>query len=172
MLMFKEILETANFSIVQGSNYTHSCYGPNSRIIRCMTNHGILDVVFDSDYQTVYEILVMSKFPKDQNYKWIHPSYRNNQKTTHSWIDAANSTTDSVVQNVWVHALTSTSVTMWSDIIHKSQLIMNGFDTASQAVFELELNNDEFLKIAFEAHARDVTINTVMLEIIEKNLGT
>ena len=169
MLMFKEILETANFSIVQGSNYTHSCYGANSRIIRCMTDHGVLDVVFDSDYQTVYEILVMSKFLKDQNYKWIHPSYRHNQKTTHSWVDAANNI---VAQNIWLHALTSTPVTMWSEIIHKSQLIMNGFDSYSRGVFELELNNDEFLKVAFEAHARDVTINTVLLEIIEKKLSS
>jgi len=171
MLMFKEILETANFNIVKGSNYTHGCYGPNSRIIRCTTAHGILDVVFDSDYQTVYEIFVMSMCDSNHSYKWIHPSYRHIQQTSHHWVDAMMDQDAPSEINTWMLALTSTPVTMWSDIIHQSQLIMNGFDTASQAVFELELNDDEFLKIAFEAHARDVTINTVMLEIIEKNLG-
>ena len=148
--------------ITDGSDYLWDCYGSNTRSIDYTSEYACGYVVFDTDTQTVYEVsvspVVGSWDVEPKPYRYINPEYQEayKQEAINRGIDADQAWDDIK----WVDLETE------EDFIEKASSMFNGvtFDTRIQV--PIDLDNDTMLKLAMEAHKRDITLNKMVEEVL------
>ena len=148
--------------ITDGSEYLWHCYGDNVRSIDYTSTYACGYVVFDTDTQTVYEVSVSpaagSWDVEPKPYRYINIEYQEayKQEATSRGIDP-NEAWDDIK---WVDLETK------EDFIEKATAMFNGekFDTRIQV--PIDLDNDTMLKLAMEAHKRDITLNKMVEEVL------
>ena len=148
--------------ITDGSEYLWHCYGDNVRSIDYTSTYACGYVVFDTDTQTVYEVSVSpvagSWDVEPKPYRYINIEYQEayKQEATSRGIDP-NEAWDDIK---WVDLETE------EDFIEKATAMFNGekFDTRIQV--PIDLDNDTMLKLAMEAHKRDITLNKMVEEVL------
>ena len=148
--------------ITDGSEYLWHCYGDNVRSIDYTSTYACGYVVFDTDTQTVYEVsvspVVGSWDVEPKPYRYINPEHQEayKQEATNRGIDP-NVAWDDIK---WVDLETE------EDFIEKATAMFKGekFDTRIQV--PLDLDNDTMLKLAMEAHKRDITLNQMVEELL------
>ena len=148
--------------ITDGSEYLWHCYGDNVRSIDYTSTYACGYVVFDTDTQTVYEVSVSpvagSWDVEPKPYRYINIEYQDayKQEATNRGIDADQAWDDIK----WVDLETE------EDFIEKATAMFNGekFDTRIQV--PIDLDNDTMLKLAMEAHKRDITLNKMVEEVL------
>jgi hypothetical protein len=153
--------------ITDGSEYLWHCYGDNVRSIDYTSKHACGYVVFDTETQTVYEVSVSpvagSWNVEPKPYRYINPDYQAayKQEATNRGIDP-NEAWDDIK---WVDLETE------EDFIEKATAMFKGekFDTRIQV--PLDLDNDTMLKLAMEAHKRDITLNKMVEEILRNMIA-
>jgi len=75
-----DIINAAQGRICGGSEYQWRCFGPDARFLDFADSAGleVIDIVFDSKNQTVYEVSICPAEPSNDHFIWINPAFRDN----------------------------------------------------------------------------------------------
>lgn len=160
MMNLRVMNETLDHKITGGSEFQWSCY-PDARYMDYESDYAHVSVIFSTETQEVYEADISIKedaWDEDMKpYRWLNPDYKEVYLTEAKMrgIDA-NQAWDNVQ---WIDLETE------EDFLEKAKAIFNGehFDTRIQ--LPIDLDDETILKLAMEAHKRDITLNK-MIEII------
>lgn len=78
-MKLSDVIHAAQYRICGGTEYQWHCFGPNARFLEFSNALGleVLDIVFDSMNQTVYEISIYpTEDHSSEHFIWINPDYR------------------------------------------------------------------------------------------------
>ena len=148
--------------ITDGSEYLWHCYGNNVRSIDYTSKYACGYVVFDTETHTVYEVSVSpvagSWDVEPKPYRYINPDYQAayKQEATSRGIDPSEAWDDIK----WVDLETE------EDFIEKATAMFKGEKFDTRIVVPIDLDNDTMLKLAMEAHKRDITLNQMVEEVL------
>lgn len=166
-------LNQTNFAfdhkITGGSEYTWTCWD-DARYLDYESEYAHVSVVYSTITQTVYQAEVSVKvdaWQKDiRPYRWLNPLSKD------AYI--AEATKRGIDPNQAWDNISWTDLEVEEDFLEKATAIFNGnadFDTRIQVPLDLE--DDLILKLAMEAHKRDITLNKMveimLLEVIASN---
>jgi hypothetical protein len=159
-----KVNEALDHKIAGGSEYQWNSW-PNARFLDYESGHAHAGVVFNVDTQEIYSAEVNDKLDAHKPYRWLNPAYKQ------VYLDEAEARGVDPCQawddTKWYDLETS------EDWLEKARAIMRGerFDTRIDV--PLDLDNDTLLKLAMEAHKRDITLNKmvelVLQEVIDKH---
>ena len=71
----QEVIQAANFQIIEGSPFLWKCFGKNARYLdfgETPEKNNSVSCIFDTKNQTVYEISI---YLENKTFRWIHPKY-------------------------------------------------------------------------------------------------
>lgn len=158
----KQLNQTLDHKITNGSEYQWNCY-PDARFLEYESDFAHVSVIFNTTNQIVYEVEISIKrdaWPEDMRpYRWLNPDTKDIMiaeakqrkiKYRKAWDDVKYIDLDLEV-----------------DFLEKAKAIFNGepFDTRIQ--MEVDLDDETLLKLAVEAHKRDITINKYIEEVLQ-----
>lgn len=158
----KQLNQTLDHKITNGSEYQWNCY-PDARFLEYESDFAHVSVIFNTTNQIVYQVEISVKrdaWPEDMRpYRWLNPDTKDimiaeakqrNIKYRKAWDDVKYIDLDLEV-----------------DFLEKAKAIFNGepFDTRIQ--MEVDLDDETLLKLAVEAHKRDITINKYIEEVLQ-----
>jgi len=166
-MQLSEINNTFQHRITGGSDYGWDCYGSNTWSIDYTSKYAHGYVIFDTVTQKVYEVNVSPAFrvkdtdePEPKPYRYIDPDFRVSHETEAKdrLVDAEQAWDDVK----WVDLETE------EDFIDKASKMFDGqiFDT--RVVVPVDLDSDTMLKLAMEAHNRDITLNQMVEELLRE----
>jgi hypothetical protein len=158
-----QVNEIANHRITEGSEYGWQCY-PDARMLDYESVFAYISIIYSTETQEIYEANVSIKtdaWDEDMRpYRWLNPEYKDvmiaeskkrNVKWRKAWDDVK-----------WC------DLEVEEDFLEKAEAIFNGqvFDARIQV--PVELDNDTLLKLFTMAHERDITLNELITEILQK----
>lgn len=159
-----QINEITNHKIIEGSEYGWRCY-PDARYLDYESEFAHVSVLYSTETQEIYEASISIKVDAwdevdDKPYRWLNPEFKDamiaeakerNVKWKKAW--------DNVK---WI------DLEVEEDFLAKAEAIFNGqvFDARIQV--PVELDNDTLLKLFTMAHERDITLNELITEILQK----
>lgn len=146
--------------ITDGSEYQWNCY-PNARFLDYESLYAHASVIFNTVDQTVYEVQVTSKDETIKPYRWLNSETKGNY--------LAECKKKSVDPNKAWDDVDWVDVETIEDFLDKAGAIFKGESFDTRIVVPIDLDNDTMLKLAMEAHKRDITLNQ-MVEQILRNL--
>jgi hypothetical protein len=167
-----QVNEIMAHKITDGSEYQWDCW-PNARYLDYETEYCHVSVVFNSKTQEVYQAEVSVKpdewFPSEiKPYRWLDPRFKEAMITEakERKVDP-NQAWDDVK---WYDLETE------EDWLYKAEAISIGTGFDERIEVPLTLEDDMLLKLALEAHKRDITLNKMveilMQEAIDKHNET
>ena len=165
-MQLSEVNEVFQHKITGGGDYGWSCYGFDTWSIDYSSKYAHGYVVFDVGTGTVREVSVTPSvdelFDKSiKPYRYIDPAYRD---AYDSEAKSRNVAPDEAWDDVkWI------DLEVEEDFIDKASKMFNGETFDTRIVVPLDLDNDTMLKLAMEAHKRDITLNK-MVELVLKQL--
>lgn len=162
----KEVNEALDHRITGGSEYLWNCY-PGARHLDYESDYAYVTILFNNLTQEVYEADVSIKkeaWEKDAApYRWYNPEYKD------AYIKEAkekNIDPDQAWDDVkWVVLETA------EDFLEKASLIFNGEEWDTRVQVPLDLDDGLLLKLAMEAHKRDITLNQMVEEILRNMIA-
>ena len=159
-----QINEITNHKIIEGSEYSWRCY-PDARYLDYESEFAHVSVLYSTETQEIYEANISIKVDAwdevdDKPYRWLNPEFKDamiaeakerNVKWKKAW--------DNIK---WI------DLEVEEDFLAKAEAIFNGrvFDARIQV--PVELDNDTLLKLFTMAHERDITLNELITEILQK----
>jgi len=157
----QDINEALNHKIIGGSEYGWECY-PDARYLDYESEYAHCSVLFNINTQEIYCAEVNTKELAHQ-YRWLNPMY----------IDAmvAEATQKNIDPNQAWDDVKWTDLEVEEDFLEKATALFNGdeFDTRIQV--PLDLDDDLIVKLALEAHKRDITLNQMVEEILRNMIA-
>ena len=161
-MKIKQINEVLDHKITTGSEYTWNCY-PDARFLEYESDYAHVSVIFSTINQEVYEAEICIKrdaYKEDMRpYRWLNPD------TKDAMIDEAKKRKVKY-RKAW-DDVKYIDLDLEEDFLEKAKAIFNGepFDTRIQ--MEVDLDDETLLKLAVEAHKRDITINKYIEEVLQ-----
>ena len=152
--------------IDNGTEYQWKCFGPRARYLDYVSDHADVSIIFDNSTQEIYEATVCPKKANDNVgvYRWLNPEHkaryineanRRNIDHTKAWDDVE-----------W------TDLEVESDWLEKATAIFNGMGYNTDVLVPVELEDSMWLKLAFMAHDRNITLNELVNDVIRQQLDT
>jgi hypothetical protein len=166
-MKLSQINNALDHQISGGSRYCWECYGPNARYLDYQTNDGHVSVVFDTETRDIYEATVETKNKDDADarpYRWLEPetkdalfgeAYRRGTNTDEAWDDVK-----------WIDLETE------EDFIEKAKAILAGEKFDTRVEVPVEFTNETFMELCREAHKRDITLNQMVMLVLEDAIAT
>jgi hypothetical protein len=158
----KQLNQTLDHKITNGSEYQWNCY-PDARFLEYESDFAHVSVVFNTTNQIVYEVGISVKrdaWPEDMRpYRWLNPDTKD--------IMIAEAKQRKVKYRKAWDDVKYIDLDLEEDFLEKAKAIFNGepFDTRIQ--MEVDLDDETLLKLAVEAHKRDITINKYIEEVLQ-----
>jgi hypothetical protein len=159
-MKLSQINEAMNHRITSGSEYQWNCY-PDARFLDYESDFAHVSILYSTTDQTVYQAEVSVKreaWDEDKKpYRWLNPDYKDSlyKESEKRQVD-----TDIAWDDVkWI------DLEMEEDFLEKATAIFNGEECDTRVKIEFDLDDRSILKLATEAHKRDITLNK-MIEII------
>lgn len=159
-MKLSQINEALDHKITSGSEYQWNCY-PDSRYLDYESDFAYVSVLYSTVDQTVYQAEVSVKreaWDEDKKpYRWLNLDYKDAlyKESKKRKVD-----TDIAWDDVkWI------DLEMAEDFLEKATAIFNGEEYDTRVKVEFDLDDSSILKLATEAHKRDITLNK-MIEII------
>lgn len=155
-----EINQAFGHKITSGSEYQWHCYGPTAQFLDYQGEYAHASVIYSAETQEIFQADVCSNDVNKKPYRWLNPDYKDELyiESEERKVDA-----DLAWDDVkWVDLETE------EDFLEKAAAIFNGetFDTRIQV--PIDLDNDTMLQLAMEAHKRDITLNQMVVEILQQ----
>lgn len=144
--------------ITGGAEFQWSCFGPNARYLDYESEHADASVIFDSVNQTVYIAEINAK-RSDDMYRWVEPSVTKSYlaECKQRGIDPHEAWDD----------LEYVVLETEEDYLDKASAIFNGRPFDKRVDIPLEMDHQSIVKLALEAHRRDITLNQMVELILE-----
>ena len=159
-MRLNEINEALDHKITGGSEYQWNCY-PDARYLDYESDFAHVSVLYSTTDQTVYQAEVSVKreaWDEDKKpYRWLNPDYKDAfyKESEKRQVDI-----DIAWDDVkWI------DLEMAEDFLEKATAIFSGEEFDTRVKVEFDLDERSILKLATEAHKRDITLNK-MIEII------
>jgi hypothetical protein len=165
MITLKDFMETVDYRITEGSSYCWDCFGPNAYQLDTWNgdhNGHSISVVFDTKYQTVYQIAAHD-YKNNRSYRWTHPDSRDEYQT-----EVKNRDIDDVA---WDN-VNYIDLDISDDFLVKARAIVLGEDYDTRIDVPLILPNDQLFELMKLAHQRDLTLNQLVEDILTKIIDT
>ena len=144
----KDVNTVLEHRICGGSEFLWSCY-PNARHLDYEGDFGTATVVYNTITQEIYEADVSAKAEEwdeePKPYRWLNPDYKDAM--------CKESTNRKIP---WQNA--------WGDV----KAILNGVKFDERVQVPVDLDNDTLLKLSMEAHKRDITLNDMIVFILNR----
>ena len=159
-MRLNEINEALDHKITGGSEYQWNCY-PDGRYLDYESDFAHVSILYSTVDQTVYQAEVSIKreaWDEDKKpYRWLNPDYK---YALYKESKKRKVDTDIAWDDVkWI------DLEMTEDFLEKATAIFNGEEYDTRVKIEFDLDDRSILKLATEAHKRDITLNK-MIEII------
>jgi hypothetical protein len=159
-MKLNEVNEALDHKITGGSEYHWNCY-PDGRYLDYESDFAHVSVLYSAVDQTVYQAEVSVKreaWDEDKKpYRWLNPDYKDAfyKESEKRQVDI-----DIAWDDVkWI------DLEMAEDFLEKATAIFSGEEFDTRVKVEFDLDERSILKLATEAHKRDITLNK-MIEII------
>ena len=150
MITLKQFMEIVNYRICEGSAWNGFAAGAYSLDYWNGDQDGhSLAIVFNTTDQTVYTVQACD-YKNNRAYRFTHPEHRKDLDKE-AWDDV--SWCDLDVEDDW---------------LEKAQAIVDGRDYDTRVQLPLELGEDELFRLMSMAHERDITLNQLVTEIIQR----
>lgn len=162
MLTLRDFFEVIEYRVNEGSDYGWQCYGGHAHAIDCTDNDYSLTVVFDRQDQTVYEVTVCD-YRNNRAYRMIHPD----RQAAHR-AEAGKRGVDS--NQAW-DEVQYTDLEVDEDFVSKARAIIAGNNYDTRIEIPIDLPESELLELFKIAHARDITFNEFVVEILTEKLA-
>ena len=150
MITLKQFMETISHRISEGSAWNG--FSPDAYSLDYWNGdqdgHS-LAIVFNSKDQTVYSVQACD-YKTNRAYRLTHPDHRQ---------DLDNDAWDDVK---WIDLETD------DDWLEKAKAIVEGRDYDSRVQIPLELSEDELFRLMTMAHERDITLNQLVTDVIQR----
>jgi hypothetical protein len=166
MITLKEWLETVDYRITEGSEYTWRCYGHNAYSLSSWDGEhdgNSFGIIFDTKTQEVYEVQAHD-YANNRAYRIINPDY----STQHN----QEAKSRSVLENQAWDDVDYVDLEEDDDWIQKALAIKAGETYDTRVKVPVEFSDEELLKYMKLAHERDITFNQlieqVLVEFIER----
>ena len=159
-MKLNEINEAMSHRIIGGAVYQWQCF-PDARFLDYESEYAHVSILYSTVDQIVYQADASIKrdaWEEDKKpYRWTNSLFKDaylneakerNVDPNQAWDDVK-----------WIDLETD------KDFLEKSKAMFNGDDFDTRVQFPVDLDDDVILKLAMEAHKRDITLNK-MIEII------
>jgi len=150
MITLKQFMEMISYRISEGSKWNG--FSPDAYSLDYWNGdhdgHSLC-VIFNTRDQTVYSVQACD-YKNNRAYRFSHPDHRNDLDKE-AWDDVS-----------WIDLETE------DDWLEKAQAIVDGRDYDTRVQVPLELNEDELFQLMSMAHERDITLNQLVTEIIQR----
>jgi hypothetical protein len=159
-MRLNEINEALDHKITGGSDYQWNCY-PDGRYLDYESDFAHVSVLYSTVDQTVYQAEVSVKreaWDEDKKpYRWLNPDYKDAlyKESKKRKVDPDQAWDDVK----WI------DLEMAEDFLEKATAIFSGEEFDNRVKIAFDLDDRSILKLATEAHKRDITLNK-MIEII------
>lgn len=163
MITLKQFLETTNFRISEGSEYTWPCYGPNAYTLDAWngisgTGGWSVSAVFDTINQTVYEVAVFD-YTNDKAYRLFNPDYIEKYRK--------EAERHELYDDIAYDDVEYTDLTIDADWLEKTNAIVNRKPYDNRVQIEIELSNEDMLQYMKLAHDLDITFNELVNQSLQ-----
>lgn len=165
-MTLEKLMKAFDYNIEGGSEHCWNCY-PNSRYIDFSSSktqsYGTL--LHSTVNYTVYEATVYGELANGNvlgPYRWRDPAFieANSKEYTERNIDE-NLAWDN---QKWI------DLEVEEDFLEKASAIFRGEGFDDRIQVPLDIEDDVFLRLALEAHKRDITVNQMVTEILQAEL--
>jgi len=164
MITIKQFMEVVEYRITEGSAWAWPCFGPQAQPYTLAAWNGdyegwSMNIVFDTGTQQVY-LAEACDYRLQRAYRRVNPDwalqYRDyaqsqGERTDQAWdlVDFVDLETD-------------------DDWIEKALAIRAGRDYDTRISVPVTLTDDELYSLMQQAHARDITLNQLVTEILDR----
>jgi hypothetical protein len=155
-----KVNEALDHRITGGSEYQWDCYGFDVRFLDYESDYAHASVVFDTITQTVYEATVSSKDESVRPYRWLNPETKD--LYLHECKKRENDPNVAWDDVKWVDLETV------EDFLNKASAMFNDEVFDERVQVPLDLERDELFRLMQMAHERDITLNQLVEEILQK----
>jgi len=161
MITMKQFFEIIEYRITEASEYHWSCFGSNAHCIDSWDNdyngHS-LSMIFDRNDQTVY-CLQVCDYSKNRAYRYFNPMFQSAYREEVIRRNADDNAWDDVS---WTDLETP------EDFMTKATAIKNYQDYDTRVSVPIDLNDDELFSLMKMAHEKDITLNKLVEDILQK----
>ena len=158
MLNMQEWMETVDYKITEGSDYSWSCYGPNAYILDSW--NGIngkggysTSITFSTKNQKVYEVTVYD-YTNDRAYRMINP-----ENVEEHRVEAESRGID--LNHAW-DDVDYIDLDVEEDWLKKALAIRKGEEYDTRVKVPIDFSDEELLQYMKIAHERDITFNELV----------
>ena len=155
-----KVNEAFSHKITSGSDYGWQCWD-DARYLDYESDFAHVSVVYNTKTQDIYQAEVSVKreaWDEDKKpYRWLNPDYKD---ALYKESEKREIDTDIAWDDVKF-----INLEMEEDFLEKATAIFNGEECDTRVQFPIDIDDDLILKLAMEAHKRDITLNK-MIEII------
>lgn len=166
MITLQQWMETVDFRVTEGSSYLWNCYGPNAYSLDSWDGrHGggsSFTIIFDTKTQEVYEVQAHD-YDNNRAYRLINPAYADRMYEEAGYRNVGKN-------EAW-EDVEYTDLESEADWLVKAHAIFVGEDYDTRVSVPLELDDADLLFLMKAAHARDLTFNEFVEEILRGYLG-
>ena len=164
MITMKEWMELVDYKITEGDSYGWSCFGPNSYQLSSWNGvHGkggySFNIIFSTKSHKVYCVEVCD-YTNDRAYRMINPDYvkKHNKEAKHRG-ELGNQAWDDVDY---------IDLEVDDDFFQKALSIKAGEVYDTRVTIPLDLSDEEVFELMKMAHARDLTLNEFVEEMLRE----
>lgn len=162
MITLKQYLESIEYKITGGDEFLWNSFGPNVRSIDCEALEDFsISALFDTQTQTVYSVEAHD-YLNERSYRFINPAYTS--------FFAAECIERNVDYDVAYDGLCFIDLEVEEDMLEKVSAMVGGREYDERVVIPLDLDKDVIYYLAMMAHERDITLNDLMVEIIQQEI--
>lgn len=154
-----KVNEALSHKIVSGSDHLWSCWG-QARFLDYESEFGNASIIFDVNTQVVYCAEVTDKEYAHKPYRWLNPEYK---QEYYDEAQAQGVDPDQAWDQVkW------TDLDVEEDWLEKASAIFNGEDFDTRIKVPIDLSKEELFVLMSIAHERDITLNDLVVDLLEK----
>ena len=148
----QEVIQAANFQIIEGSPFLWKCFGKNARYLdfgQTPEENNSVSCIFDTKNQTVYEIAI---YLEHKTFRWIHPKY------IKAFQDETLAKKLSILEEETIEIIS------YHDALDKVQQVITKGLCDDEIAIPLKLSSKEFLKLSKASAKKNMSIHDFIIK--------
>ena len=166
-MKLSEVNQALDHKITSGSEHLWKCY-PDGRYLDYESDFAHATVIYNTVNQEIYQADISIKrdaWPEDKKpYRWINPEHKHK-----FYKEAKKRKVDP--EQAW-DDVKFIDLEMEEDFLEKATSLFKGEECDTRVRFPIDLDDDVILKLAMEAHKRDITLNKMIEIILQEVIDT
>ena len=162
MITIEQWMKLTNFRITECGDYGWQCYGSSAYSLDSWNGDNDegygFHFIFDTQTQEVYEVQAHD-YMNQRAYRLVNPAYmqKNRNEAMSRGVNADEAWDD-------IEYVTLDTV---DDFLAKGASIIAGEDYDTRVEIQIDLEDDLMLQLMTMAHEKDITLNTLVAELLQ-----